>query len=180
MGNFYVNHTVRTEDRDKVAAVLRRSGHTAYVSPAKNGCVVVAEKEADTQDTDRIVSLARSLSVEGQAPVLAVLDHDDDCLALGLYVSGQEIADYSSDPDFIPADKETSLADRAAKLCAAFDAAQAVETVTAILGSTTYVFAYERHQALVDALGLSDFAICYGFGDLEQRPDEATQWLKTA
>ena len=39
MGNFYVNHTVRTEDRVKLHAVLRHNKLAAYISPAKNGCV---------------------------------------------------------------------------------------------------------------------------------------------
>ncbi len=181
MGNFYVNHTVKTGDRDKVASVLRHNKLAAYVSPVRNGCVVVAEEQADSQATAPIVSLAKLLSIEVQAPVLAVLNHDDDALLLGLYVSGQEVTDYSSDPDSIPEDKETSLAGKAAKLCAEFDASHAVETVTAILSSTwqtSYVFAYERHHALVEALGLSDCAVCYGFGDLKDRPAEAFEWLK--
>jgi hypothetical protein len=84
MGNFYVNHTVKTENRDKVAAVLQQNKFVAYVSPVRNGCVVVAEKEADTQATAPIVSLGKLLSVEVQAPVLAALVHDDDYLLLGL------------------------------------------------------------------------------------------------
>jgi hypothetical protein len=110
--------------------------------------------------------------------VLAVLNHDDDYLVLGLYVSGEEVTDYSSDPDHRMADRDTSLAGRAAKLCVTLDAPHAVEAVTAVL-SKPYVFAFERHADLVAALGLSDLAVGYGFGDLEGRPAEAVGWLKT-
>jgi len=37
MGNFYVNHTVKTENHDKVVAVLRQNKFTAYVSLVKTG-----------------------------------------------------------------------------------------------------------------------------------------------
>ena len=40
MGMFYVNHTVKTESRDKVAAVPRQNKFTAYVSPARSVCGV--------------------------------------------------------------------------------------------------------------------------------------------
>jgi len=104
--------------------LLRDHNLAAYVSPVRNGCVVVAEERADTQATAPIVSLAKLLSIEARAPVLAVLNHDDDALALGLYVSGQEVTDYSSDPDFICQDTGT-------KLCAEFDASHAVAVVPA-------------------------------------------------
>jgi hypothetical protein len=179
MGNFYVNHTVQTGDRDSVAVVLRRNKLVAYISPVRNGCVVVAEEQADTQRTAPIVKLAKLLSAEAEAPALAVLDHDDDYMALGAYVSGQEITDYSSDPTHLCQDKETNLAGKAAKLCSVFNAVGAVPAVTAILRAPfcTYPLAYKRHQALVEALGLSDFAVGYGFGDLKGRPQEASDWL---
>jgi hypothetical protein len=166
-------------DRDKVAAILRYNKLNAYISPVRNGCAVVAEEQADTQATAPIVSLAELLSIEAQAPVLAVLNHDDDALLLGLHVSGQEVTDYSSDPDFVPQDTGTSLAGRATELCAKFDASHAVEAVTTILSGTwqTYGCAFERHQALVEALGLSDFAVCHGFGDLKECPADAVEWL---
>jgi hypothetical protein len=59
-----------------------------------------------------------------------------------------------------------------------------VETVTAILSSTTYGLAHEHLQALVDALGLSDFAVARGFRYLEEQSDvegpsaEASEWRK--
>lgn len=162
MGNFYVNHTVRTEDRVKLRSVLRHNKLTAYISPAKNGCVVVAEQQAATQATAPIVSLAKLLSIEAQAPVLVAADHDDDFLHLALYESGQEITDYSSDPSHVVEDKETDLAGKAAKLCTAFDVPEAVEAVAAIL-QAQYAFAVERHGALIAALRLSDFAVGFGY-----------------
>jgi len=169
-------------NHDKVIAVLRQNKFTAYVSPVKTGSVV-AEKKADTQATVPIVNLAKLLSVELQAPMLAVSVHDDDYLLLGAYVSGQEVTDYSSDRDHRVADK-SSPAGKAEKLCAVFDATHAVETVAAILSSTTYGLAHEHHQALVDALGLSDFAVAQGFRYLEEQSDvegpsaEASEWRK--
>jgi hypothetical protein len=87
-------------------------------------------------------------------------------------VSGQEITDYSSDRDFRVEDR-TSPSGKAEKLCAIFDASHAAQTVAAILSSTTYGLAHERHRALVDALSLSEFAVGQGFRYLE-----CCQWLK--
>ena len=141
---------------------------------------MVAEEQADTQRTAPIAKLAKLLSAKAEAPALAVLDHDDDYMALGAYVSGQEITDYSSDPTHVCQDKETSFAGKAAKLCCVFNAVRAAPAVTAILEAPPfrlYPLAYKRHLALVE-LGLSEFAVGYGFGDLTDRPQEASEWLK--
>ena len=122
----------------------------------------MAEQQADTQLAAPIINLAKLLSVEVQAPVLAVADHDDDYLHVALYMSGQEITDYSSDPSHPVEDKETDLAGKAAKLCTALGVPEGAEAVAAVLAGH-YAFAIKRHEALVASLRLSDFAVGFGY-----------------
>lgn len=70
MGNFYVNHTVKTGDRDKVASVLRHNKLAAYVSPVRNGCVVVAEEQADSQATAPSSALPSCFQLRCKHPCL--------------------------------------------------------------------------------------------------------------
>jgi len=149
--------------RDKVAAILRAHRCSAYVSPEKNGCVIVAEAMSDTHATGAIAAIARILSTGPRAIVLAIGNVDDDDLFLGLYKAGEELCKYSNYAD--PDDGTRRLA--AERICTSLDMPQAIDAVTTIL-SGQYTFAIERHTALVDALQLSDFAISFGYRYVER------------
>jgi hypothetical protein len=158
MGNFYVNHTIKGVHRDRVADILRAHRYSAYVSPEKNGCVVVAEAISDSHATETILSVARILSSEARAVVLPVGNADDDELFFGLYVDGEARCRYSNYVDMDDGTRATAVE----RICTALQVHQAMEAVTLVLNGR-YVFAIERHAALVDALQLSDFAVGFGY-----------------
>src|SRR5438045_3145331 len=80
MGNFYVNFSVKSGNRDLIVASLQEAGRVAYILPSDGNYIVVCEEEADTQATDSILAVGGLLSQELAVPVVAVLNHDDDLL----------------------------------------------------------------------------------------------------
>jgi hypothetical protein len=173
MGSFYVNYTLRGSTQAAVAAEL--AGRTAIVSPEKNGCVVVFDEESDDQNGEIIAEIATRLSGNLRCSVLSVLNHDDDVLQYWLHSNGELVDDYDSTPAYFEQagdedadDAKISTSDprggNADLLCQLFDA-NTVKKVEIILrkpslgGDAGYVFAIERHQDLVDALGIPSFAV---------------------
>lgn len=175
MGSFYVNYTVRSSDRNAVAKAL--AGRNAYVSPAKDGAVVVFEEETESQDNDTVQELGAHLSRSLKASVLAALDHDDDMLWCGLFEGGRCTDEYNSAPSYFDGGMDPPAGGNSRKLCAAFGAAGRESDVEKVLraGSDEYVFAHERHADLVRALGLPDFAVNCGFAYIEE--DELPEGL---
>jgi hypothetical protein len=174
MGSFYVNFSVKRDDPQRMASALQRAGRKAVITPPLNGYVVVYEQEADTQKTSAIEQVGTLLSREAQAPVLAVLNHDDDVLCYWLYEEGRLIDSYNSCPDYF--DELGGQADRggdARRLCEALSAPSATDQVESILRGDEFVFAVERHEALVRALGLPDCAFGLGYRYIArgERPD---------
>jgi hypothetical protein len=174
MGNFYTNFTARTPDRDAVIDTLRDMGRTAYIAPTSNGNTVVYDRECDDQSFDAIEKLGTELSSALNAPVLAILDHDDDILFYWLFESGQLIDDYNSCPSYFDemADPSGPSGFDAVKLCAAFGCRQNVNRVAEILQKSSfdedgYVFAMERHQDLAEALELPDWGVGTGYCSIE-------------
>lgn len=168
MGNYYVNFTVRTANQAAVVAALE--GRSAIVTPPQGNYIVVADEESDDQNTEVIRSLAQSLSSRVGAPVLAVLNHDDDILWYCLSRSGVVVDEYDSSPGYFDssADLSPPAGGNAKILCDAFGSS-AVDRVEETLGRATfgdnrYVFAFERHADLATALGLPSFSVGLGFG----------------
>lgn len=153
MGNFYVSHVVQTTDRESMGNLL--TGRNAFISPVHNGTVVVYDKEADTQDEEIIVDLAKLLSSKENTVVLATLNHDDDILAYWLFNRGIQIDAYNSMPDYFAdtAVPRGPIGGDAKILCESFGS-QSAEAVEQMLRSEDYVFALDRHIDLVRALGL--------------------------
>jgi hypothetical protein len=200
MGNFYVNYTIRGTDRDKIAKAFH--GRNAVLTPEKNGCIVAADEESDEQDQDTVAELAQSISKNLKTHVLAVLNHDDDVLWFQLYDNGKLADEYDSAPDYFDEgdededdDEEESEDDEdedsdedeteedlpkggnAKRLCSAFGADNPSE-IEDILRSIAYTFAIERHQALVEALNIPEYAVGLSYsnainGDLPADLDEA-------
>jgi hypothetical protein len=165
MGNFYTNYTLRGPSRQSVIAAL--AGRSAIVSPAQDGCVVVYDEESEEQDEEIIAELAARLSGELQCPLLAVYNHDDSILWYRLYVSGELVDDYNSDPGYFAKSEEESMAapegGNARKLCEVFGST-AFEEVEGILRSDYLeqggcTFAFERHEDLAGALGIPSFCV---------------------
>lgn len=175
MGNFYTNFTVRSADRDAVIVALGNMGRVAYVAPVDNGNTVVYDRQSDEQDLSAIEQVGTRLSLELNAPVLAILNHDDDILCYWLFQSGQLVDEYNSCPScFHEASEEPSGPTKcdAQKLCDAFGCPQNADRVEAILQKSSfdddgYVFEVDRHSDLVNALALSDYAVGMGYDYIE-------------
>ena len=186
MGNFYVNITLKGPSQSEVAAWLEASGFEAFVSPTQRGMTAVYEAICDSQNDEHIRSFTGSLSQAFDCPALVVLNHDDDVLWYGLYQAGVLDHEYNSAPDYFNEahvesdgdlevdDDDVSIPDGgdAQALCAAFSQTADPAEVESILRSTmdddSYLFAFERHQALAKILGLPTFTVCHGYDDLQQ------------
>jgi hypothetical protein len=168
MGNFYTNFTLRGPSQQAVADAL--AGRSAFVTPAKDGSIVVYDEQSDQQDQYVITGLAASLSQEFDCPVLAVLNHDDDILWYQLYLGGELADEYDSSPGYFNefADRSEPSGGDAEKLCNAFGATDvlAVERVLRkpSFADGGYTFAVKRHADLARALGIPFFGVGTGFG----------------
>lgn len=176
MGNFYVNYTLKGATPQAVATALQ--GRRAIVAPPAQETVVVFDEESDAQDTDAIATVAATLSERLSCPVLAVLNHDDDILWYELYRNGEKLDDYNSTPTYFSTDPEAEPAPpaggNAPVLCEIFGGNPAeVEAILRTDPFDGYVFAVERHAALVKALGISDYGVgtSYASFDAGELPD---------
>lgn len=169
MGNFYTNYTVRGAERSAIIEFM--SGRQAIVSPTDQNCVVVFDEESDSQSPSVVEALGKSLSSELGCTVLTIVNHDDSILIYQLIQNGEVIDEYDSCPgyfDFSAAEIEGPSGGDAAKLCKAFgvDRREQIERVLRG-GIDDYVFAFERHDQLIDALGISKFGVGTGFASFE-------------
>ncbi len=177
MGNFYTNYTLRGPSQKSVAEAL--AGRSAIVTPTQAGCVVVFDEESDEQNWEIIAELGSRLSGQFQCPLLAVLNHDDDILWYQLYLSGELVDEYNSEPGYFESGPGAGPEGGDAKrLCAAFDSS-AVAEVQKILKANTdsYTFASERHMDLVGALGIASFGTGTGFETVSigELPDDLSE-----
>ena len=164
MGNFYVNYTLRGPSQEAAANAL--TGRNAIVTPVKDGCVVVFDEQSDEQDTEVIADLAKHLSRECNCPVWAVLNHDDDVFWYQLHVVGELVDEYDSSPGYFDATEPSPpKGGDAQKLCSAFGASKVAEVDrvlrTPVIGG--YLFAIQRHDDLVNLLGIPSFGVGSGY-----------------
>lgn len=164
MGNFYTNYTLRGPSAEAVAVKLE--GRVAVVIPERDGGVTVFDKESDTQRLEVIAALGRRLSSELQCSVLACLNHDDDVFWFQLFQNGVLDDEYNSSPDYFGGATKPRgpTGGDARKLCEVFGVS-AVDAVEQALRGR-FVFALERHRALVDALGITRIGVGAAFGSL--------------
>jgi hypothetical protein len=163
VGNFYVNFTTRGPDREAVAKCLRSAKRKAFVSPTITGMTVFFDEASDSQDDAVIKDLGKRISKELAAPVLAVLNHDDDVLAYWLFEVGDITDEYNSCPAYFSGDDETPAGGNAKKLCDALGAAAIVERVDRTLRNEEFVFALDRHKDLAESLHLPWSYVCMGY-----------------
>jgi hypothetical protein len=184
MGNFYTNITLRSEDTGRIMQTLTEQGRTAFVAEPREGFSVVYDRASDEQDPEVIDEVATQLSKGLGCAALAVLNHDDDVLWYGLYDRGKLVDEYSSAPGYFDGDDRPPEGGDAKRLCRAFGAEGRAADVEVLLrappGSDDgFVFEVERHQALVETLGLPESAVGAGFTYIEagELPDglEAAQ-----
>jgi hypothetical protein len=168
MGNFYVNYTLRGPSQQAVVSALK--GRRACVTRQQDGCVLAFDEGSEDQSKSKIAALGECLSRDLACTVWAICNHDDDILRYLLYQDGALIDEYNSCPGYFEEDGEIEPAGGDAKaLCAAFGAKEEdVAVVDRILRNSTstgerYVFAFQQHEDLCKALGLSDWSVGTGY-----------------
>ena len=159
MGNFYTNITLRGPDQAGVAAVLRESGRAAYVAPAHPGGTTVFDERCESQNPRLLGELSAALSEHFACPALAVLNHDDDILALALYDRGDLLGDYETG-------HAAGLPVRA--LCRTWERANAAPLVWLLLRGPRPIFEVARHAWLARLLGLPPWSVATGFRYIAQ------------
>jgi len=159
VGNFYTNITLRGPDQAAVATFLRQARRAAYVAPRHAGGTTVYDERCEAQDPQLLGELATALSRHFACPALAVLNHDDDILALALYDHGELVSDY-----------ETGHAGRfrVGALCRAWGRAAAGPVVWLLLHGPRPVFEVTRYAWLARSLGLPSWSVGTGFRYLAQ------------
>jgi hypothetical protein len=182
MGSFYTNITLRTDRQDEVVAALHDAERDAFVSRPQNGCIVVFDRECEEQDIEVLKKLSATLSAKLRCAALGVLNHDDDILMYVLYESGKFVDEYTSSPAYFDTGPgEPPEGGDASALCRAFGCAttfgveQVLQTPNGAGDGDGYVFESERHQELVEALGLPAIAVHAGYNYIEEGelPDDA-------
>ena len=177
MGNFYINHTVCGLE---VPAVIQQlSGSEAYVFHEKNGCFVIYDQRSEIEADPAIEKLGIEISQRPGARMLSVMIVDDDIMMYWLFEGGKIADTYNSNPGYnevLDPPRPPEGGD-SSKLCAAFacnNSKEVDQVLRADRGS--YVFEFERHQALTAILGLPQEAVAVGFhyiqaGDFQQEFD---------
>ena len=179
MGKFYVNFSVKSTDQQKMAAVLRDSGRIAIVSPPQLGYVVVYDEETDRQALSSIIQVGTLLSESANAPVLAVLNHDDRILRYWLFEKGAIVDAYDSRPDyfnkfFLDLNEEeedemkeidTTQISRPEKLKDCLKLNLDLVKTKKILRNK-YPSETTRHRAFATELGLPDWSVGVGYYDV--------------
>ena len=160
MGNFYTSLTVRGADRDDVVQAMK--GRTAAISPTFGEYTVVWDEECEKQDQAIIERLSLQLSKQVSSPVLAVLNHDDDILWYILCSPEEKLDEYNSAPGYFEGNELPPAGGNAHVLAKAIAVNASEENIRRVLQNTEYVFASERHSALLKALGMP-MAACTGY-----------------
>jgi hypothetical protein len=168
VGNFYVNFTTRGPDQSAVADALRAARRKGFIAPTTGGLTVFFDEQADTQDDSIVKALGSQVSRDLDAPVLAVLNHDDDILCYWLFTGGKLVDEYNSCPGYFTGGDAAPTGGDAQKLCAAFAVPAQVQEVQTILRNQDYVFALERHHALAALLQHPLDYICLGYRYIEE------------
>ncbi len=182
MGSFYTNIALNGPTREDVVAYLRQRQHHTYVSPTIAGITLVYDDFFGEHNTSAM-SVAEELSRQFQCPTLWAGVADSDVFWYDLYENGVLIDRYVTAPDydagFAEDDENAGTDDQssedpaltagdAGKLCAAFGAYHAVETVENLLArENSYVFEDDRHAAVAAALGIPAQACTLGYRSIE-------------
>lgn len=162
MGNFYTNITLHGADRTAVLSALK--GRNAAVSPTVHGFTVVWDEKSESQDLRILDTLTKHLSSELNCPAWAILNHDDDLLLYKLFARGEELDRYNSFPGYFEGSSSEPEGGDAEVLAKTFSAESAAKSIERILRTRDgYVFAMERHQALIEALGMPSFGLGMGY-----------------
>jgi hypothetical protein len=171
MGRFYTNITLSGPSGDAVASALRGRNLRAVVTPTVNAKTVVFDAASESQDGG-LYELAAALSLDLACVAFAVANHDDSVLYFRVFDNGELIDSYDSCPSYFqdiePLPPTGGKADLLCGLFGQIDNAGQVEDILrfdalADEEAERYVFESERHADLSVALGLSHYAVGFGF-----------------
>lgn len=184
MGNFYVNITTKDAQTKDLEHIISDNGYSAFIISENNYCVIY-EKNCDRQDTTHLTKLLKQISNDLSCTAFGILNHDDDMLLYSLWHQGEELDHYNSCPGMFA--EEPTEADmqpkggNASLLTQTFlgadledidkteaDKIASIHHIKDVLHSGDYVFAVERHSALVSALGLPECSVGYGYNYLSR------------
>ena len=163
MGSTYVNVTVVGPDHDEVIEAL--GDNAAFVSATVDDATVIAAA-VDEMDGMGQGMTAQALSGALGCVALEVLVFDEDLLQYQLFVGG-DLADAGAYPaeiaeemsmggDEVPVGDPVALVDRLGR-------GDAAEVARVLSDDADFVFATDRHHALVEALGLPVAAVGWGY-----------------
>lgn len=187
MGLFYTNITLKGPTQERVTAYLQQQRRDAYVSPTIAGVTVVYDRACENQD-DTLRVLTCDLSRTFLCPALGALLHDDDVFWYVLYLKGEYLDEYNSDPGYFGYEGDEPpppAGGDAVRLCRAFgigvkritfgsdDITQRVARLLRVRWGRTDIDgqpglpAEERHHALAQALGFPPYAYSMGYYSIE-------------
>ena len=161
MGNFYFNYTLKGRTAQDAALALK--GRRALVTPVKNDCVVAL------LEFDALIDFefASRVSEDLKCPLLSVAIHDDDVMMYRLLVCGALRDEYDSSPDDFSggpnSDRRGPTGGNAKLLCETFGNGNPESVETILRATDRYRFEIDRHQALVEELLLSPYAVALGY-----------------
>jgi hypothetical protein len=154
MGNFYTNVTLRTTERQAVIERMREEGRACFVSSVSRGFTTIYDRLCEAQDLQNLEMLAAELSLRFHCAALAVLNHDDDVLWIGLARDGEWVTTYSSDQ---------LLSGSPWRLAQEFRALGLLPVVWFLMRWPVVLFEIFRHGALASALGLPRATVGFGY-----------------
>ena len=165
--NSYTNVTFRHADAMAVAKAVADMHRFNVISPVHKDCVVVFDRASD-DNGELIVDFARIVSKTLDTTALAVMNHENSVLLYWLFNGEEELGSYVSRPNFFGGEPIPRGGD-AITLANAWGQSHNGERVHEVLHGDAetdhgdYESEVHRHKDLVDALGLSHWAVGYGY-----------------
>lgn len=141
----------------------------AVVSPTVNGFTLIADKEFESHDEQRIKSISIEISRGLGCAAVLVTEYDDDILSYLLIEAGSVTDNYNSDPDYFdfagqqnpPRGPQGGNAER---LCSALNCSAAVAEVEGVLHAREVeLSAPKRHSELAKALHIPTFSVGFDY-----------------
>jgi hypothetical protein len=172
MGNFYTNVTLRTAERQALIEHMRARGRSCFVSPTYNGFTTIYDRLCEEQDTSDLEALATDLSSRFHCSALAVLNHHDDVLWMGLAREGKWLTTYHSDQ---------VSSGSAWRLAKDFKVIGLVPLVWFLMRWPVVLFEIWRHGALASVLGIPKVTVGFGYKYLSrgERPHEDAEQFES-
>jgi hypothetical protein len=133
---------------------MRAQGRMGFVSPTSRGFTTVYDCLCGQQDVRDLEALASDLSSQFHCAALAVLNHHDDVLWIGLARNGEWVTTYQSDQ---------VLNGSAWRLAREVSVSGLFPLVWFLMRWAAVLFEIWRHSAIASALGIPNFTVGLGY-----------------